>query len=292
MRERARAPVAPPAPEIMRSASPTPVPSEARGETLTPDVSAGASHSEPALETATRKPREAWILHGDLAAALYQAGLIDTLARRRGLPAAIYAGGFSTLNAVLLACGGAAAVARGWEELRNKRLLFDEAVRQIPLLTALVGTGNRAERFVSKLLDDDALAKSEIDVHLSAGNLYFSPPSRTGGTKVKALAMAALAEKTASVRTWAKGIEEARGAGATSILLVGPPRGLERELRQQLAERGNGHGVRLETIPYETGEHPRPLDFLLPGSGVPERLIQDGQRVADAWLSTTSASIA
>ena len=75
------------------------------------------------------------------------------------------------------------------------------------------------------------------------------------------------------------------------MVLVGPETEAAGSMRESAVPAAKNVGAELACIAYRTGENPRPIDFLLPGSGVPERLMADGDQAARNWLRNSRPSV-
>ncbi len=214
-------------------------------------------------------------MHGDLVQSLYQAGALSVLARGLPQPQAVFAGGFAAINACLLCAGGAKAIERGWEKLRSSRLLFDSGLQGLPVVAAMLGAHTDLEDVLGQAVDFEAVCASPVELHLSAGNVYFSAELIESAQHARALTVAAIQESSHGEGVWNKAMEEAAGFGPGSALLVGVPETVEAPAEISIPT---------ARINYQTHERPRMLELILPGCGVVERLINDGRRAAERWL--------
>jgi len=230
-------------------------------------------------------PWEAWIMYGPAAASLFQAGVCLALADHGRLPRSLYAGGFSTLNAVLLASGGRRALDRGWELLRSRRLLFNQALREMPFLRRFATRTRGIGWMLARQRAYTATAATPIALHLGSRTVCLrSVGVPSDARKLQRFTESALREESTDPRTWRKAIDSAIAEGATQIVLLGFDRNIDADLPEAAAASAQAAGAELACIALRTTHRARPIDFLLPGSGVPERLMADGKRAANEWL--------
>lgn len=252
---------------------------------------------EPARPT-DRRSRElgdsVWVMVGGLASALQQAGVAAVLLETSARPRCIFAGGFSIANALLAADGEPAHFERGWEQLRARRFVATAALGSYRLLAA-------ADGFFDELTTKLALlaglglpvhggptsangARPERSTVRVAGDEGFVVlPTEPTAPGWRSAVKSALRRSKASAPLVAAAIREAATV-APRILVLGVDRPLQTHPDVDAARRlalSAGAEVDFVTTPPE--DAPGLLDYLLPGSGAPERLVSGGRSAAEAW---------
>ncbi len=228
---------------------------------------------------------------GGLAGALQQAGvaalLLETIAR----PRCIFAAGFSVANALLVADGDSARFERGWEQLRARRFIATAALGSYRLLAAADGF---LDDLSTKLADLGAVGMSgtrpeeSSAIHVTGEDGFVALPPEPTAPGWRAAIKATLRCSKASAPLVASAIREASSV-APRILILGVDRPLQTHPDVDAARRlalSAGAVVDFVTTPPE--DAPGLLDYLLPGSGAPERLVSGGRAAAESWLRATA----
>ncbi len=237
-------------------------------------------------ESLTGAAYDAWVMHGDLRAALFQAGVCTRLCIGLPPPTALYCGGYATINAVLAACGGTAALNSGWEMLRSNRLLFDAGLRGVPLLTTFAGHGTRIEKLLCDKFSKPTAGRRQLQVYARVDDAYREIAKDLGKDPAASLAARAMRDTSQADSVWVASVEAAISAGARKILLIGSSSADADATPAEATRVARAAGAELATIRFHSDERPRVLDFVWPGSGVPERLMIDGAAAAEAWLGS------
>lgn len=256
--------------------------------------------AEPARES-DRRSRElgdsVWVTVGGLASALQQSGVAAVLLESAARPRCIFAAGLSVANALLAADGEPAHFERGWEQLRARRFVATAALGSYRLLAAADGfldelttklallaglglplhggpvsaNGARPERSAVRVAGDEGFV--ELPIEPTAPGWRSAVKSALRRSKTSAPLVAAAIREAATV--------------APRILILGVDRPLQTHPDVDAARRlalSAGAEADFVTVPPE--DAPSLLDYLLPGSGAPERLVSGGRTAAEAWLRT------
>jgi hypothetical protein len=229
---------------------------------------------------------------GGLAGALQQAGVAALLLETTARPRCIFAAGFSVANALLVADGDSARFERGWEQLRARRFIATAALGSYRLLAA---TDGFLDDLSTKLADLGAVGTSETRpeeessaIHVAGEDGFVALPFKPTAPGWRAAIKAALRRSKASAPLVAAAIREASSV-APRILVLGVDRPLQTHPDVDAARRlalSAGAVVDFVTTPPE--DAPGLLDYLLPGSGAPERLVSGGRAAAESWLRATA----
>jgi hypothetical protein len=236
-----------------------------------------------------------WVMVGGLASALQQAGVAAVLLETSSRPRCIFAAGFSVANALLAAEGDPAHFERGWEHLRARRFVATAALGSYRLLAAADGfldelstklatlsgpatsghrgstsaNGNRPERSAVRVAGEDGFVALPPD-----------PIAPGWRSAVKS----ALRRSRTSAPLVAAAIREAASV-APHILVLGVDRPLQTHPDVDAARRlAHSAGAEVDFVTTPPEDAPGLLDYLLPGSGAPERLVTGGRAAAEAWL--------
>jgi len=227
---------------------------------------------------------EVWILVGGLDRALLQAGIVSRLLATGPPPVAVIASGFALANALLISAGRGAEFDRRWEQLRASRFLASAAVGSVRVLGTLNGIFDDLSGLLAEIPQSRTRAPTE-PIILAATEDGFSVLPRNGTTSSwRAAVKRSLRYSGESAPLLAGAIREA-ATRATRVLVLGPERTMQSHPDIDAAvEAATAEGAR---VTFVTATAPRKaglLDYLLPGSGTPERLMQEGSAAADRWL--------
>ncbi|MFQ5352414.1 MAG: hypothetical protein ACE5D3_04995 [Candidatus Binatia bacterium] len=224
-------------------------------------------------------------MHGDIAHALYQSGMLEVLLERVGAPPLVYSGGTSAINALLMCSGSVASLRQGWEELRKQHLLFETAIEQAPLLRPVINGHNTLTFFVDSQLSQHRFDAATVNLLLMCGDRYLSVPSSGRTSDTRTVALTSLAQHDTGPWPWIRAIEHAATSGVDRILMLGLEDTIARSADLLRAtERAREQRVEIDALGFDSAEKPGLLDFLLPGSGTPERLMRDGREAALCWV--------
>jgi hypothetical protein len=226
-----------------------------------------------------------WIVVGGLERALLQAGIIGRLLEAQPQPVSVIASGFALANAVLVAGAHRETFERRWEQLRASRFLVSAALGSVRLLGALNGMFDDlvtliAEIAQAKRARDDA--GPEILAATEDGFAKLPHDSTTAAWR--AAVKRSLRYTSESAPLIAGAIREAATRGGPIWVL-----GLERTMQSHpdvdaACRAAAADGAR---VTFVTATAPRKaglLDYLLPGSGAPERLMNEGRSAADRCM--------
>jgi hypothetical protein len=263
---------------------------------LTPpreQVRAGVAGAPTRAEPLRARGRgTAWIVLGDLDAALFQAGFIDVAIERMRRPRVIFAGGVAALNGVLALDGRGLAFRIGWERARASHLLEAAALDRSPLPRLRPnGRSPRAYSILASVERPGAGTSSPDGTRLrllTAGgyvDLDAGSPVATTALVSESLsqhpgaaAMAAAIDACVALdfdRVIAFGVDE-RLIGAREVA--------------RAIEDAHGSGMEVSTLAMSAGERPGLLGYLLPGLGRADRLMESGRAAARKWLSQSDAA--
>jgi len=288
----------PPEPSLAGEAVPTSDDSKATtrtlelvpGRTRAMETSDSGDHAdameieEPPAST-VKQPCLAWIMHGDISRALYQAGLAEVLLEKIGPPAVVYSGGTSTLNALMLANGSSEELARGWEKLRAQHILFDTALEHAPLLAPRGRETSRLVGFVENALGYGDTDQPLVELQMFCGEHYSALPGGSAQPGSMGVATASLTEQNSGAWPWERAIRHLLASRVERVLLLGVDDAVSRSLElEQAMHTASERNIKVSVIGFDSGERPGLLDYLLPGSGSPERLMRDGREAALSWI--------
>jgi hypothetical protein len=249
---------------------------------------------EPPRDERTLEPGlgdAAWVMVGDLAGALQQAGIVSALLAVEPRPRCIVASGLSVANALLAARGGARRFERGWEELRSRRFVPQSALGSYRLLVAAEGFLDEVARKVGELgyaaSNGRPAEASQILVASDEGfNALPSEPNVSGWRS----AVKSAFRQPVSAPVLAAALRTASQL-ATRVIVLGADRPLQThpdvDAARRLAAAG---GIDVEFVTAATIEAPTLLEFILPGSGAAERLVSSGRSAAEVWLRARRSS--
>ncbi len=246
---------------------------------------AAAVESEEQPASTAKQPCLAWIMHGDISRALYQAGLAEVLLEKFGPPAVVYSGGTSILNALMLANGRSEELTRGWEKLRAQHILFDTALEHAPLLAPRGREASRLVGFVENALDYRDTDQPLVELQMFCGEHYSALPSGSAQPGSMRVATVSLTEQNSGALPWERAIRHLLASRVDRVLLLGVDDAVSRSLELEQAIRtASERNIKVSVIGFDSGERPGLLDYLLPGSGSPERLMRDGREAALSWF--------
>lgn len=246
-----------------------------------------------AIETRRPEPQpapgsnhDAWILLGDLDAALYQSGVVAVWLEKLGAPREIFAGGFSALNAVLARAHDPLAFRIGWERVRAAHVLADAAVQGSTLLR-YVRNGRREPIDIGRLMSRTIVGTEGSALRLLVGGAFVE--ATVGAEQSLGTLIEETLRLAPSASALAAAIDTAVVHGCTRILVPGVE---ERRIGQREVARAiedaRTHGVEIAFLPLSTRQRPGVLGYLLPGLGRADRLLRDGRRAALRWLEAAS----
>ncbi|GEM_PF-2366175 len=245
----------------------------------------GDVESEEQPASTAKQPCLAWIMHGDISRALYQAGLAEVLLDKFGPPAVVYSGGTSTLNALMLVNGSGEELARGWEKLRAQHILFDTALEHAPLLAPRGRETSRLVGFVENALSYGDTDQPRVELQMFCGEHYSALPGGRAQPGSMRVATASLTEQNSGAWPWERAIRHLLASRVDRVLLLGVDDAVSRSLELEQAMRtASERNIKVSVIGFDSGEKPGLLDYLLPGSGSPERLMRDGREAALSWI--------
>jgi hypothetical protein len=235
---------------------------------------------------ADRTAADAWILMGDLDAALFQSGLVGAWLERLAAPHLIVAGGVSALNAVLALEGEPRAFRIGWERLRAGHLLASLAAERSRLLAGL--NGRDETRDLARLLPRTVGKSGAPSLQLLVGAALVDA-SATPELSLPSLLEHALKTRPAPPAL-AAAIEASCRLGARRLLVAGieEPWIGQREVAHAIDE-ARVHGIEVAFFPLSTRRRPGLLGYVLPGLGSVDRLWRDGRKSALRWIERVSA---
>jgi len=226
-----------------------------------------------------------WILLGGLDRALLQAGIIGRLLEAGQRPATIISSGFALANAVLVAGTRREAFDRSWERLRASRFLVSAALGSVRLLGALNGmfddlTSVLAEVSQSRKSGTSLVPEILIATEDGFTELGHDPTSASWRAALKR----SLRYTSESAPLVAGAIREAIVRGGP-ILVLGLERTMQSHPDVDAARRAAAaEGVSLAFLTATASRKAALLDYLLPGSGAPERLMNLGRVAAERWM--------
>jgi len=278
--------------DTVRSLEIVPAPAKAA------EPSDNGNHAE-AIETeeqpvsTAKQPCLAWIMHGDISRALYQAGLAEVLLEKFGPPAVVYSGGTSTLNALMLANGSGEELARGWEKLRAQHILFDTALEHARLLAPRGRETSRLVGFVENSLGYGNTDQQLVELQMFCGEHYSALPGGSAQPGSMGVATASLTEQNGGAWPWERAIRHLLASSVDRVLLLGVDDAVSQSLElEQAMHTASERNIKVSVIGFDSGERPGLLDYLLPGSGSPERLMRDGREAALSWIDENEVATA
>jgi hypothetical protein len=234
---------------------------------------------------AGRRVSTAWIMVGGLDRALLQAGIVGRLLEAGPAPLTLIASGFALANAILVASARRDEFERRWEQLRAHRFLATAALGNVRLLGALNGM---FDELSSQLAEIAQASNSRADGGpeiLAATEDGFSPlPHDSTTTTWRTAVKRSLRYASESAPLLAGAIREG-ASRARRVLVLGLDRttqshpDVDSALRAAAAD-----GVKAMFVTAAAPRRPGLFDYLLPGSGAPERLMREGRSAADRWM--------
>jgi len=221
---------------------------------------------------------------GGLDRALLQAGIVDRLLATGSPPVAVIASGFALANALLISGGRRNGFDRRWERLRASRFLASAAVGSVRMLGTLNGVFEELSALLAEIPQSHNRTYVGPDI-LVATEDGFSPLAHDGTTSSWHAAVKRSLRYTSESAPLVAGAIREAATRAPRVLVLGPERTMQSHPDVDAAVRAAmADGARVTfvtaTAPRRTGL----LDYLLPGSGAPERLMQEGRSAADRWL--------
>lgn len=226
-----------------------------------------------------------WILIGGLDRAMLQAGIMSRLLETGPPPSALIASGFGLVNALLVSGGRRHGFERRWEQLRASRFLPSAAIGNVRLL----GTRNGVFDELSALLAEIAHAKivraGDGPQILTATEDGFSSLPDDGTSSLwRAAIKQSLRYTSESPPLIAGAIREAATRGR-QVLVLALDRTIQTHPDVVAAIRSvRAEGAEVSFVTAAAVRKPGLLDYLLPGSGAPERLMREGRSAAERWL--------
>ncbi|HET9061822.1 MAG TPA: hypothetical protein VFO62_00905 [Candidatus Binatia bacterium] len=251
------------------------------------DRDARSANGRGALGDADAGPSEsaAWVMVGGLDRALLQAGIIGRLLEGGAQPVTLIASGVALANAVLVASARRDEFERRWEQLRAHRFLASAALGNVRLLGALNGMFDELSAQLAEIVQAKAARADGGPVILAATEEGFSPlPHDCTTSNWRAAVKRSLRYSSESAPLIAGAIRE--GASRASRVLV---LGLERTMQSHpdvdsACRAAAADGVKTMFVTTAAPRRAGLLDYLLPGSGAPERLMREGRSAADRWM--------
>jgi hypothetical protein len=234
---------------------------------------------------------EVWIMVGGLDRALLQAGMVGRLLETGAPPAAIIASGFALANAVLVAGARTESFDRRWEQLRAHRFLVSAALGSVRLFGALNGVFDDLVALLGDTVQGrKSRAGSGPEILVASEDGFSKLEHDCTTASWRGALKRSLRYTNESAPLVAGAICEASVSGGPILVL-----GLERTMQSHpdveaacRAAAADGARVRFLTaaVPPRTGL----LGYLLPGSGAPERLMNEGRQAAERWIDGMSAN--
>jgi len=251
------------------------------------DRDARSANGRGVLGDGDAEPSEssAWVIVGGLDRALLQAGIIGRLLEGGAQPVALIASGFALANAVLVASARRDEFERRWEQLRAHRFLASAALGNVRLLGALNGMFDELSAQLAEIVQAKAARADGGPVILAATEEGFSPLPHDSTTSTwRAAVKRSLRYSSESAPLIAGAIRE--GASRASRVLV---LGLERTMQSHpdvdsACRAAAADGVKAMFVTAAAPRRAGLFDYLLPGSGAPERLMREGRSAADRWM--------
>lgn len=235
----------------------------------------------------------AWVLVGGLEEALQQSGIVSGLLDRTAPPALIVCAGFSSVNALLAAAGDKASFWRGWEQLREKRLLVTSALCTNRLLGSVNGLFEPLSRGLAASMQTPGVrpgVRTKVFIAVNDGFVRLHGDV-TPGEWHAAIRGSLRQTPRASPALVAAAIREAAGL-ADDVLVVGVERTTQTHPDVETTRRAadaSGTAVAFVTMP--SPGRPSLLQYLLPGSGAAERLQREGLSTVERWLRGNGSAV-
>jgi hypothetical protein len=236
-------------------------------------------------EDAGQSESSAWIMVGGLDRALLQAGIIGRLLEAGPPPGTLIASGVALANAVLVAGSRRDEFERRWEQLRAHRFLASAALGNVRLLGALNGMFDELSAQLAEIVQAATGRADGGSVILAATEEGFSPlPHDCTTSTWRAAVKRSLRYSSESAPLIAGAIRE--GASRASRVLV---LGLERTMLSHpdvdsALRAAAAADVKAMVVTAAAQQRAGLFDYLLPGSGAPERLMREGRSAADRWM--------
>jgi hypothetical protein len=223
---------------------------------------------------------------GGLERALVQAGMIGRLLEAGPRPARIIASGFGVANALLIAGARRETFERRWEHLRASRFLVSAAFGNVRWFGARNGMFDDLAALLAEIAQAKQTRADAGPEILAATEEGFSllPRDSTASTW-RAAVKQSLRYTTESAPLLAGAIREAATHGGGPVLVLGLERTTQNHPDVDAACRAAAAGgVRVTFVTAAAPRRAGLLDYLLPGSGAPERLMHEGRSAADHWM--------
>jgi hypothetical protein len=258
---------------------------------LTPPREQARERAAPRAEASAREGRgDAWLLLGDLDAALFQAGFVDVVIERLPRPRTIFAGGFGALNGVLALDARALAFRIGWERARASHLLGAAALERSPLLRLRRnGRSPLAQSLLGPVDGAHVRTGDATSLHVltAAGFADFE----VGSPAVTTTLVSQSLRRRPDAAALAAAIDASVALGVDRIIAFGVD---ERFIGARDVGRAveDARSARIEVLvlAMSVAERPGMLGYLLPGLGRADRLIEAGRASARRWLSESGRS--
>jgi hypothetical protein len=245
---------------------------------------ARAGDRENARGGADVEPHEdaVWIMLGGLDRALLQAGIVSRLLEAGRLPTVVIASGFAVTNAVLIAGARRDGFARRWEQLRAGRFLVSAALGNIRVLGALNGMFDDLSALLAELAHArPSGAASEPEVLVATEDGFSSLPHDSATLGWRTAVKRSLRYTSESPPLLAGAIREA-ATRARCVLVLGLERTMQSHPDVDAAVRATrAEGARVTFVTAAMPRRAGLFDYLLPGSGAPERLMREGCSAAE-----------
>lgn len=228
-----------------------------------------------------------WILFGGLDRSLVQTGIVGRLLEAGKRPSLLITSGFALANAVLVAGARRTTFDRRWEHLRASRFLASAALGSLRLLGTLNGMFDDLVALLADVAqhrETGADGGPEILVATEEG--FAELPLDSTTSTWRAAVKGSLRYTSESAPLVAGAIREGAGRRRGPIVVLGLERTMQSHPDVDAARRAAGaDGVRVTFITATPRQKAGLLDYLLTGSGTPERLIRDGRTAAERWMS-------
>jgi hypothetical protein len=243
-------------------------------------------HARRTDESSSASDKPAWILVGGLEQALQQSGIVAALFERGIIAGHVIGSGYACVNAILAATGDSATFVRGWERLRQRHFLPRAAFCAGRFLGTVNGLVDALAGDIAEALPATNGATSEaahVLVTLDDGFVAL-PPDASSSEWRSAVKQTLRKAGVASPALVAAAIREAAGLSGHVVVI-----GIERTAQAHPDVEAASRSARAvgASVAFIAAVAPRKIsliEYLLPGSGAPERLQREGFTSAARWL--------
>lgn len=226
----------------------------------------------------------AWVLLGGLDRTLVQAGMVCELLEARRRVDVIVAAGLTAVNAVLASTGAPHTFARNWEALRARRFLPSSALGSSRVFARRGWVDRLLDALADTVHSNTDRGRDRSACHVAIDDGFERLPTDTSDPHWRALLRQTLRYAAAPPPLLAAAIGEAAGMAA-DVIVLGAERTSQTHPDVEAAIRAAKHsGVAVEFVTSPGQRQVGVLQYLLPGSGAPERLHRDGRGAASRWL--------